>query len=175
MTDWVGWFKSQLESSGEGFVWAFRQIEPVLHYAEPPAPHALGLWSPARMVWHVAEYERCLALPPMKQWLGAPMPGEDAWSDSDDTWATFQDRPAAALVESFQVVRAEQIKLLDDLIDVDWDAPRETIWGMKPLSMVVTKTYQHTFEHGNTLMRMALWWRDIEAELAEEAQKAARE
>jgi hypothetical protein len=42
-----------------------------------------------------------------------------------------------------------QIKLLDDLSAFDWDAPRETIWGMKPLSMVVTKTHQHTFEHGD--------------------------
>jgi len=23
----------------------------------------------------------------------------------------------------------------------------------------VTKTYQHTFEHGDTLLRMALWWK----------------
>ncbi|MBK8027204.1 MAG: hypothetical protein IPK19_38895 [Chloroflexi bacterium] len=62
----------------------------------------------------------------------------------------------------FLRMRQEQIALLDQLAAIDWEAPRETIWGYKPLSMVVTKTYQHTFEHGNTLLKMGLWWANFE-------------
>jgi hypothetical protein len=173
MTNWVEWVKGQLASSGEGFVWAFQQIEPELHHKIPPAPR-LGYWSPARLVWHVTEYERCVAMPSMRQWLGDPIPGDDIWPDDDDTWAANQDRPSAELIESFQTVRAEQITLLDNLAALDWSAPAETVWGMKPLSMVVTKTFQHTFEHGDTLLRLALWWRDVEARLAQEAQSASK-
>jgi hypothetical protein len=49
-------------------------------------------------------------------------------------------------------------RLVDALEQVDWEAPQATLWGDKPLKMIVTKTYQHTFEHGDTLLRMGLWW-----------------
>jgi len=75
MTNWASWFRAQLQSSADGFVWAF-----------------------------------------------------------------------------------EQIAMLEELAQVDWEAPRATLWGDKPLKMIVTKTFQHTFEHGDTLLRMGLWW-----------------
>ena len=162
MFDWVSWFRSQLQTSAEGFVWAFSRVDPAYRLRLPPDADYLGTWSPARHVWHVAEYERCLALPSMQQWVGGAMPGEDAWADDDATWEAVGDRTFDALVEAFLRVRQEQIALLDQLAPIDWEAPRETIWGYKPLSMVVTKTYQHTFEHGNTLLRMGLWWADFE-------------
>lgn len=173
MQNWVEWFRSQLKSSGEGFAWAFQQIEPELHFELPPVPNYMGTWSPARLVWHVTEYERCLVLPSMRQWLGGEMPsGDNIWPDDDATWASAQNRSADALVAAFHAVRQEQIKLLDPLENVDWTAPRQTLWGLKPLSMVVTKTYQHTFEHGDTLLRMSLWWREAEADIARDAQSS---
>ena len=67
----------------------------------------------------------------------------------------------------------QQIDLLDSLASVDWAETRPTVWGDKPLSLVVTKTYQHTFEHGDTLLRMGLWWKDMAEEERQwlEAQK----
>jgi hypothetical protein len=59
--------------------------------------------------------------------------------------------------------------LLDTLSGVDWTTPRATLWGHKPLSMIVTKTFQHTYEHGDTILRMGLWWKED----AEEAAAAA--
>jgi hypothetical protein len=32
-------------------------------------------------VWHVTEYERCLVVPTLRQWLGGEPPPEDAWRD----------------------------------------------------------------------------------------------
>jgi len=169
MTNYVEWFRSQLKSSGEGFVWAFRQIDPALHLSLPPNPHYLGTWPPARLVWHVTEYERCVALPSMRHFLGGPMLTEDAWPDSDDLWAIAQQQTAEELIAAFQAVRDEQIQLLNDLQTIDWTAPGETVWGMKPLALVVTKTYQHTFEHGDTLLRMGMWWEHFERDMAEKA------
>jgi hypothetical protein len=171
MTDWVTWFRYQLQASADGFVWAFSQISPSLHENLPPAPDYLGTWSPARHIWHVTEYERCLVIPSMNQWLGGSIPNGDAWLDDDDTWAKVQSRGFEDLPSAFRHVRQQQTELLDKLINADWDTPRETLWGRKPLSMIVTKTFQHTYEHGDTLLRMGLWWEGI---LEEEARKSAK-
>jgi hypothetical protein len=166
MTDWVQWFHYQLQASADGFVWGLSQISPSLLDQLPPDPGYLGTWPPLRHVWHVTEYERCLALPSMKQWLGAPLPAGDAWLDDDAAWAAVQDKSPAALSAAFRQVRQQQIDLLDQLARADWQAPRETLWGDKPLSMIVTKTFQHTYEHGDTLLRMGIWWEHILGEIA---------
>ena len=62
---------------------------------------------------------------------------------------------------TFCDIRRQQIVMLDELAQVDWEAPQATLWGDKPLKMIVTKTYQHTFEHGDTLLRMGLWWEEF--------------
>jgi len=161
MTDWAAWFRYQLKASADGFEWAFFQISPTLRDQLPPDPEYMGTWPPARHVWHVAEYERCLALPSMLQWLGGELPPEHAWQDDDATWAKVQARSFEELTSEFRRIRQQQIDLLDQFAMVDWTAPRKTIWGGKPLSFIVTKTFQHTYEHGDTLLRMGLWWETI--------------
>jgi hypothetical protein len=171
MTDWVAWFRYQLKASADGFEWANSQIRPSLLEQLPPDPQYLGTWSPARHVWHVTEYERCLALPSMQVWIEGSSSIPLDWPDDDETWAKVQERGAVALLSKFRAVRQQQIDLLDLLTTVDWNEPRETLWGMKPLSMVVTKTFQHTYEHGDTLLRMGLWWEVILEEIAKASQK----
>jgi hypothetical protein len=168
MTDLVVWFHYQLKASADGFEWAFSQIPGSFRESLPPDPEYLGTWPPARHVWHVTEYERCLAIPQMYQWLNGSIPPEGDWHDDDNTWAKVQERGFEELISRFRLVRQQQIKLLDQLKTIDWSTPRETLWGLKPLSMVVTKTFQHTYEHGDTLLRMGLWWEHI---LEEEARK----
>ena len=168
MTDFVAWFRYQLKASADGFEWAFSQIPSAFLEQLPPDPGYLGTWSPARHVWHVTEYERCLVLPSMYEWIKGPDSSEDEWPDDDEAWAKVQERGAEALLVKFRSVRQQQIDLLDLLAAYDWNEPRETLWGLKPLSMVVTKTFQHTYEHGDTLLRMGLWWEET---LKEEAQK----
>jgi hypothetical protein len=169
MTQFVEWFRYQLNASADGFAWAFSQIPVIFHDQLPPDPGYLGTWAPARHVWHVTEYERYLALPSMLEWLTGPVSPEEDWLDDDDAWAKVQDRGLEALVSDFRRIRQQQIDLLDQLTATDWNAPRETLWGLKPLSMVVTKTFQHTYEHGDTLLRMGLWWEET---LEEEAKKS---
>lgn len=165
MTDWVQWFHQQLQSSAEGFTWGFSQIPAHLLDQIPVEPDVLGTWQPVRHVWHITGYERCLALPTMKQWSGAPLPPGDAWQDDDEAWAAA-DKSPGVLIAAFQKVRQEQIDLLEQLANVDWETPRQTLWGDRPLSWIVTKTFQHTYEHGDTLLRMGLWWEYILNEIA---------
>ena len=170
MTDWITWFRYQLQASADGFVWAFSQIPQSLHRNMPPAPNYLGTWPPARHVWHVTEYEKWLVIPSMKQWLGGSIPPNEAWLDDDETWAKVQNREFEDLTSEFRHIRQQQIELLHLLSNVDWQASQETLWGYKPLSMIVTKTFQHTYEHGDTLLRMGLRWEEI---LKKEASKSA--
>ena len=166
MTDYVAWFRYQLQASADGFMWAAQQLDPQHYNLLPPAPSYLGTWPPARHIWHITGYERCLVIPSMRQWLGAPLPAGDDWPDDDATWQSLAGKSVASLLDAFCAIRHEQIQLLDQLASVDWTAPRETLWGDKPLAMIVTKTFQHTYEHGDTLLRMGLWWKDIAAEEA---------
>jgi hypothetical protein len=170
MTDWIAWFRYQLKASADGFEWALSQIPPAYRENLPPDPGYLGTWSPTRHVWHVTEYERCLAIPSMLLFLDGEIPPEEPWPDDDDAWAKVQGCAPEELISNFRRVRQQQIELLDPLTTVDWNALRETLWGLKPLSMVVTKTFQHTYEHGDTLLRMGLWWEEA---LEDEAKKSA--
>jgi hypothetical protein len=104
----------------------------------------------------------------MRQWLGEPLPDGTNWPDDDPAWAAIRNHSLEDHCAAFQAVRQAQIALLDELITVDWQAARETLWGKKPLAMIVTKTFQHTYEHGDTLLRMGLWWDDIEQDIAAE-------
>lgn len=101
--------------------------------------------------------ERCLVLPTLRQWLAGDLPPKDAWPDDDDTWARGQGQSMAQFLEVFRSVRQEQFQLLDALAAVDWTGPRTTLWGDQPLAWIVTKTSHHTYEHGNTILRMGLW------------------
>ena len=76
----TAWFRAQLQSSADGFVWAFEQIAPELRDKLPPRPGYLGTWPPIRHVWHVALYERTLVIPSMRQWLGGPPADGAGWT-----------------------------------------------------------------------------------------------
>jgi hypothetical protein len=88
----------------------------------------------------------------MQQWLGGSMPeGEDIpWSKSQDT--------VESLLEKFRAVPAEQIALLPNFDDTVWNTAREALWRPVTLLWVVSKTYQHTAEHINDVMRIGLFW-----------------
>lgn len=164
--NWPNWFLTHLQTSAEGFEWAFWQVPERLRRERPIETEYMGLWSATRHVWHVTEYERCIAMPSMRLWLGGAALAEDAWLDDDAAWDKYKLTADKDLIDQFWTVRRQEIALVNALQEVDWDAPRETGWGSKPLSWVVSKTYQHTFEHGDTLMRMGLWWEHILGEIA---------
>jgi hypothetical protein len=160
----VTWFRNQFQSSGEALVWAFEQIGAGNRHRVPPAADYLGKWAPARHVWHVTEYERYVGLAMMRTWLEEPI--REGWDTSEEAWAYAKKQSPEQFVEAFQQVQQRQLAALDDLAQLAWSSARHTFWGVQPLSMVVTKTLQHRFEHTDTLLRMGLWWEEIEHELS---------
>jgi hypothetical protein len=77
--------------------------------------------------------------------------------DEDAAWATNQDGIETLLLK-FKNIRANQIDLLQKFNDELWRSTRDTVWGQPTLLWVVSKTYQHTAEHTNDVMRIGLFW-----------------
>lgn len=162
MVDDAAWFRNQLQASGDALVWAFEQLPEARRLEPPPAPEYLGEWPPVRHIWHLAQYERCLALPSMRLWLGGALPrDEDMWDESDAGWLAACQSAVPDVVGQFRAARDAQVAVLQELTGIDWTAPRPTPWEEQPLRMILTKTLQHTFEHADVLLRMGLWWDDI--------------
>jgi hypothetical protein len=154
------WFHDQLQSSADGFVWGAEQVPEARRKIQPPA--GLGEWSAARHVFHLVYYERTIALPGMQQWLGRELPPTEDL-DEDVAWSQKQET-LESLLDQFRRVRAEQVALLPGFDEPAWHATRETVWGPMSLLWVVSKTYQHTAEHTNDILRIALFWDSYEAE-----------
>lgn len=172
--DWPNWFLTQLQVSAEGFEWGFWSVPEHLRQAVPIEPQYLGQWPAVRHVWHVTEYERCLALPAMGLWLEGAHPADNAWADDDETWNANRLLPAQTLIDRFWDVRRQELAVIRTLQTVDWEEKRNTGWGRKPLRWVVTKTFQHTLEHGDTLLRMSLWWEHILEQIAQAQERDSR-
>lgn len=64
------WFHQQLQTSTEGFLWAVEQIPPERLYLEPRP----GKWPVARLLFHMASYDRAIGLPALRQWVGMLLP-----------------------------------------------------------------------------------------------------
>ncbi len=169
------WFTAHLQTSAEGLVWGVQQALPERLYVVPPGdPHrggTLGAWPIARHVCHMTYYERNCVLPSMRQWLGAARPTMDGYDD-EGCWdgSPNMDR----FIAEFLQARREQIALLAQYSPEAWDEARDAVWGPVTLRWVVSKTYQHTFEHGSTIMRIALFWEGF-ARYAQDQQERSRE
>ena len=155
MNDMSIFFFNHLQSSADGLVWAAHQLRSDRWLLTPPLQ--LGEWSAARHLFHMAYYEETIALPSMRQWLGDPMPDLEG-VDEDQVWDELADRSIQALELRFQAVRQAQIDLLAQFDAAAWERPLPTVWAPLPLRWVVGKTFQHTAEHTNDVMKLALNW-----------------
>ncbi len=158
MNDWDNWFRKQLKLTAEGMIWAIKQIAPDYYFRLPPDPAYMGTWPPARHIWHVARYEHLFALPAMKVWLGEPLVLTGSIPHEEGEWVNERDTGLEAFIAELQLIREKQLALLKHFSYSDWSRTAPTFWGERPLTMVLTKTYQHTLEHTDALLRMGLWW-----------------
>jgi hypothetical protein len=176
MNETAQWFATSLQASADGVVWGVAQAPHERLYLVPPGdPHmdgTLGAWPIARHVCHLTYYEKNCVLPSMRQWLGVPLPSLEGYDD-DAAWDGSQE--IERFLDEFRQVRAEQIALLPQFPAAAWGETRDAVWGPVTLRWVVSKTYQHTFEHGSTIMRIALFWDGFAHwQAQQEAEEAAR-
>jgi hypothetical protein len=76
------WFRRQLEAGCESLVWAVRQAPIDRLHASPPVK--LGEWSLVRHAFHALYYEREVALPSVRHWLGEHYPSQNRFVRSCD-------------------------------------------------------------------------------------------
>ena len=115
----------------------------------------LGEWPAARHAFHLLYYEREVALPSIRHWLGEPYPTfagydeQSAWGDGVPLEQTL-----AELVD----VRAAMYAALAGAGDTMWEEARDTSWGHQTLYWVASKTYQHGVQHQSDLLRILMLW-----------------
>ncbi len=152
-------YTTLLRTSLDQLEWALSRLpETMLTIAPRP-----GRWSAARIVFHLLCYEQRIALPTMRQWLGDPAPPahlqeEDAAVEERD-WADGADHPLTTMLADLRVVRADQIGVIAQVEGTAWQEERAALWGAVTLEWVVTKTFQHTLEHTDEILRNVLWGR----------------
>lgn len=175
------WFNTLLQISADGLIWSVEQMPVERRHSAPPR-HP-DTWPVARQLFHMVYYEETLVLPNMNMWL----PGTAALSQNvhehvettgardmdfeerrdqqaqnrseEQVWADEQGvEHVDRLIERFRAVRASQLVMLPQFDEQAWETPREATWGNVTLRWVVTKTFQHTAEHTNDILKMALFW-----------------
>lgn len=135
----------------------------------------------------MAYYEETLVLPNMRMWLPetatlsrglhesiTQASGQDTLfdersdpqvqnRDEEKAWANEQhsddNMEVGKFIERFRSARASQLVILAHFDEQAWDTSRNVTWGNVTLRWVVTKTFQHTAEHTNDILKMALFWR----------------
>ncbi len=150
------WFHQHLQTSAADLLWAVEQVPHARHVVSPPNIWGLGEWPVARHVFHLAYSEEQIALPSMRQWLGDQAPADVDAHDEAVAWGAGQDLDR--MLARFRSVRAAQLALVTKFDGSVWEETRDAVWGRVSLRWVVSRTYQHTLEHTNAILRIALFW-----------------
>ncbi len=168
-------FARQLVETADAVEWAIAQIPAERLLLSPPHgnhPNSnrgfktyFGEWSAYRLLFHLVYYEWAYALPAMKACAGEidlhadiVFPESD---EEDEMWRQECERgpDLPALLKKYRSLRQEQITVLRAIPEAGWN--RESVrtgLGIVSPAFVVAKTLQHTFEHGNAILRNALFW-----------------
>ena len=167
--DYAQSFATLLQSSTDVLLWTIQQVpEDRLYRVSPKRPES---WAVARHVLHIQYQEEQVVLPCMRLWLGEEDAARHVVEDEKrieryrdyemlvhDEEIAWQQAPDIEMrQEKFCEGRKEQIALLARFIPGAWEEMRETVWGQVTLRWAITKTYQHTLEHSNDILKHALY------------------
>lgn len=97
----------------------------------------------------------------MRHWIGDPIPPfSEHTSKEEEEWEKGVD--LTNLLERFQKVREKQVEIVNEIRNEHWNEQRLEYSGHGKVSAawLVAKTIQHTFDHGDKLLRKALYWDD---------------
>ncbi len=167
------WFCDQLAQGLADFEHALEQVPADRLYVEPPpaaGEDSLGEWPAARHLFHLAYYEQHTAIPALHYWIGEPYPHYEG-PDEDAAWESAREieRGIAMLRET----REWQMELIPRVLAETWRHVRHTGWGDVSLRWAMTKTIQHTHEHINGVLRLALFWEMTETHAQQAEQGTA--
>jgi len=161
----------QLAETAQIIDWAVRLVsedrllEIPPHSTHPEADETMhryfGLWSAYRLMFHLVHYEENWALPGLYFWLGESIPAKKDIPNEKEMWdkELVKGVDLNLLLKRFHSVREKQIEALSEMSDNLWKEKKaDTYWGEATAEFTVSKTIQHTLEHGNKLTRIAIHW-----------------
>jgi hypothetical protein len=132
----------------------------------PPRKDA---WSVATNLAHMAIYEELLAAPVLEA-LAAGADGTGAAPSSDEGWfaretEALSREPLDHMLDRLRAARRRQIVAVRSFTDEGFNTPLTPLWvwsgrgnvPLDPPAWVATKTVQHTWEHGNSILQIALF------------------
>ena len=156
--NYSSWFHPQLQTSADSLQWSTLQIPITRRDLTPPA--VFGEWNVTRHMFHIVYYEREGVLPHMRHWKDGKLDLTQTFKSYDENtvWPN-ENHELADLLQEFQQLRAQQIALLPTFTDTDWLKIRPSGWEERNMHWIVAKTFQHTADHMNTILQMALFWR----------------
>lgn len=123
-------------------------------------------WSVAQNLAHMAVYEERVAAPILEA-LAAGTDATDAVnsvieSDFDELWQQLATEPIDVIAERLRVARARQVQAVAAMTEDRFHLPATTLWaevapGIHSAAWVAAKTFQHTWDHGNAILVVALF------------------
>ncbi len=158
---------NQLDQTAQIIEWSI-DLFPEKRLIEIP-PHStvsmksfFGEWSALRVLFHLIYYEETFALPSINHWIGGPIPSFPKSSQEEEReWDECERN--LKLINRFLNNRKKQIETINNIDVRDWDKNKLVYYGHGKVSAhwMVAKTIQHTFSHGDMLLRKALYWDDF--------------
>jgi hypothetical protein len=154
--------------------WAVSIIPDKWHH-ELPGFYAEGEWGVAMNLAHLVVYEESIANPVLEA-LASGGDGVGSVKSADEGWF-LQDAlvsagaPVGQLMERLRAARLRHIELVEGFDPGGFNTPITPLWSasrgpggkhkwdgalLQPPGWLASKTFQHTWEHGNAVLRMAL-------------------
>jgi DinB superfamily len=132
------------------------------HHALPPeaAPDA---WTVAMNLAHLTIYEESMALRVLRSFevgfdpAGERRGGDESWFYNDAL--ALSARPIEAMLSRLRSARQQQIDVVESLGEARLNSGVTPLWPEPEhtAGWVATKTFQHTWEHGNAILQVALF------------------
>jgi hypothetical protein len=157
----------RLRNSFETVAWAARSL-PERWTHTLPDYYPDDSWTVAMNLAHLAVYEERLALPLLRalaeggDGTGSIESGMESWFYGDAVAASSDS--VESLLARIGIARSEQIAVCERYDAARWNEPVTMLFasgrhGQAPHSAawVANKTLQHCWEHGNAVLRMALF------------------
>ncbi|MCK5045685.1 MAG: DinB family protein [Candidatus Heimdallarchaeota archaeon] len=161
----------QLGETAKIIDWAMKSVPDERLLEEPPHsthPNAsedvkryFGSWSAYHILFHLLHYEESAALPNLTLWLEESEQMKRRCGGEKEAYqeALMNELSLQTLLDRFHVVRKKQIDILNKITDAQWTEKRSnTNWGNVTIEFIITKSIQHTLEHGNKILRNVLFW-----------------
>jgi hypothetical protein len=127
----------------------------------------LGGWSVAENLAHLAVYEESIAAPVLEAILAGRDGTDDVISvlegDYEARWRNLAASPIEHISQRLADARDHQIAAVSSMSDDLFHELTTALWATDltrnghSAAWVATKTFQHTWEHGNSILRIALF------------------